>query len=241
MTQKSHRAAFYLKKENGFTLAEMLITLAVIGIIAVLTLPQLITNYKKKETVVRLKKTYSLIQQILTASQADNGDIATWELPSDGHDFFETYIKNYVKYTKEYSSSELWKIAPRKLLNGNNYGGTTYSSSSKTSYHFLINDGTLITFNNHASHGYIWVGIDTNGLSTPNQIGKDTFLFIFTTEYGLQPLGGKGTPGSWNYGDYSRDTILSTKYYACNTSKNGYWCAALIINDGWKIKDDYPW
>lgn len=242
MTQKSHRAAFYLKKENGFTLAEMLITLAVIGIIAVLTLPQLITNYKKKETVVRLKKTYSLIQQILTASQADNGDIATWELPSDGHDFFETYIKNYVKYTKEYSSSELWDIAPRKFLNGNKYTGTTYVSSGKRAAHFLINDGTLITLNYDTY--MFWVGIDTNGLSNPNTIGIDTFLFIFTTEYGLQPLGGNGTQTIWSYGDYSRDKVMSTRRYACNklsADGSGYWCTALIINDGWKIKDDYPW
>ena len=244
MLQKSHRMTFDLKNMYGFTLAEVLITLAVIGIIAAIILSQLITNYKKKETVVRLKKAYSVVSQILMASQADNGDIATWEVLSDGHDFFETYIKNYVQYTKEYFSSELWDIASRKLLNGKNYGGTTYASSSKTSYHFLTNDGTLITLNNHSSAGYIWVGIDTNGLSNPNQIGKDTFLFMFTTEYGLQPLGGLGTTAGWSYGDYSRDTILSTNNNACNkqaASNSGYWCAALIINDGWELKDDYPW
>ena len=242
--EKSHRMTFDLKNANGFTLAEVLITLAVLGIISAIILPQLITNHKKKETVVRLKKAYSVVQQILTASQADNGDIETWDVPSDGYDFFETYIKNYVQYTQEYSSSELWKIAPRKLLNGNNYNGTTYGSSSKTSSHFLINDGTLITLNNHSSNGYIWVGIDTNGLSNPNQIGKDTFLFMFTTEYGLQPFGGNGTPAGWSYGDYSRDTVLSTKNNACNKQASldsGYWCTALIINDDWKIKDDYPW
>lgn len=40
----------------GFTLAEVLITLGIIGIAASMTMPSLIQNHKEKETVAKLKK-----------------------------------------------------------------------------------------------------------------------------------------------------------------------------------------
>lgn len=45
---------------NAFTLAEVLITLGIIGVVAALTLPSLIQNHKEKVTIVRLKQAYSL-------------------------------------------------------------------------------------------------------------------------------------------------------------------------------------
>ena len=55
--------------KNGFTLAEVLITLGVIGIVAALTMPSLIANYQKQVTISKLKKIYSILgQQILLAN-----------------------------------------------------------------------------------------------------------------------------------------------------------------------------
>lgn len=45
-----------LKSKRAFTLAEVLITLGIIGVVAALTLPSVITNYQKKQTVEQLKK-----------------------------------------------------------------------------------------------------------------------------------------------------------------------------------------
>ena len=47
--------------KNGFTLAEVLITLGIIGVVSALTLPSLITSYKKQEASARLKKFNSLL------------------------------------------------------------------------------------------------------------------------------------------------------------------------------------
>ena len=41
---------------------------------------------------------------------------------------------------------------------------------------------------------------------------------------------------------YNRDELANgSDYRACNKSKGGAFCAALIVMDGWQIKDDYPW
>ena len=72
------------KKKSAFTLAEVLITLGIIGIVAAMTLPALIQNYQKKQTVSQLKKAYSVISQALVSSQYDNGDMTEWNLMNLG-------------------------------------------------------------------------------------------------------------------------------------------------------------
>ena len=56
------------KRKNGFTLAEVLITIGIIGIVAAMTLPAVIGNYKKQEVVSRLKKFYVTLNQALLMS-----------------------------------------------------------------------------------------------------------------------------------------------------------------------------
>lgn len=60
-------------------------------------------------------------------------------------------------------------------------------------------------------------------------------------EYGLVPLGAPGTPSSWLYGEYNREKILTSGGNGCKKSASGYWCTTIIVHDGWKISNDYPW
>ncbi|PWL80398.1 hypothetical protein DBY21_01910 [Candidatus Gastranaerophilales bacterium] len=60
---------------TGFTLAEVLITLGIIGIVAAMTLPSVIGKYQKKVTVERLKKVYTSLSQALIYSVKDNDEI----------------------------------------------------------------------------------------------------------------------------------------------------------------------
>ena len=63
---------------NGFTLAEVLITLGIIGVVASLTMPALLANYKKQETVTRLKKAYSIVEQAIKLSEVYNESSEFW-------------------------------------------------------------------------------------------------------------------------------------------------------------------
>lgn len=86
--------------------------------------------------------------------------------------------------------------------------------------------------------------IDLNGFKSPNKFGRDVFVFVFeVTLDGVQPY-------QWNGGEDStikkldRDILRngpSGFRYNCNKSGRGMGCAALIMNDGWNIKSDYPW
>ena len=48
-------------RKQGFTLAEVLITLEIIGIIAAMTIPKLVSYYEKKVTLSKLKKVYTVL------------------------------------------------------------------------------------------------------------------------------------------------------------------------------------
>ena len=60
-------------KKFGFTLAEVLITLGVIGVVAAITLPILTKNYQKHVWVNQLKANYSIINQGFAKIMADDG------------------------------------------------------------------------------------------------------------------------------------------------------------------------
>lgn len=68
-----------IKEKLAFTLAEVLITLGVIGVVAAITIPGLITSYNKKITETRLAKFYSVFNQAIRLSVAENGDVDPWD------------------------------------------------------------------------------------------------------------------------------------------------------------------
>lgn len=59
--------------KKAFTLAEVLITLGIIGVVAAITIPGLITKYQKLATVVKLKKVYSQLNQVMLSINDDPG------------------------------------------------------------------------------------------------------------------------------------------------------------------------
>ena len=64
--------------KKGFTLAEVLITLAIIGVVAAMTIPTLIVNYQKREFASRLSQTFSILSNAVKMAQVEYGDVASW-------------------------------------------------------------------------------------------------------------------------------------------------------------------
>lgn len=66
-------------RRTAFTLAEVLITLGIIGVVAALTLPTLMQNYQKQVAINRLKVNYNVMSNAVRMAEAEYGDITTWE------------------------------------------------------------------------------------------------------------------------------------------------------------------
>ena len=91
-------------KRMGFTLAEVLITLGIIGIVASMTIPTLVGKYRKQVVVTRMQKFYSSFNQAIKLSELDNGEMSTWNMMGGGNyntpegsiEFFNNYLKKYM-------------------------------------------------------------------------------------------------------------------------------------------------
>ena len=242
----------------AFTLAEVLITLGIIGIVAAMTIPTLIANYQKKQTVSKLKQTYSIISQALTMAQAEHGDTTTWEVngiydtPTASPNFSkEDTIKNfvtkyfipYLKVAKDYGYTQYTKIGydgPFLPVSGNLKGGySNYDYKIMLSNNVLVNvglgtgclDGEKNPDGTCVTQVYrnIIFGVDINGFDKPNVSGKDRFAMAFDVR--------KKVFGFHNYGSSRRQGVLNN----CKTDDGSQLCGYLIFLDGWEIKDDYPW
>ena len=82
----------------AFTLAEVLITLGIIAVVAALTLPTVVSNYKKQVTVSKLQKAYSTINNAFKQSEAANESSEFCDDPvvTGSQSYFEKYFKPYL-------------------------------------------------------------------------------------------------------------------------------------------------
>ena len=226
---------FIMVKINAFTLAETLITLSIIGIVAALTIPSLISKHEKRTTALRVKKAYSELYQALTLSQTKNGPIAEWNYSNtDNIDNNRQFIKKYIL--------PYYKLQECSTQHNNNCG----LSVSDTAINYILPNGTGISIKPYAQT--IYVLIDVNGGKKPNYQGRDAFYFC-TKDNKLVATG-------WNI-EITRDDILNgkavfnnqpclCKKYDKNDTENPIYlqrrcCTPLLILDGWEFKDDYPW
>lgn len=238
-----------VRRTIGFTLAEILITLGVIGVIASLTIPTLIENYQKNQTVTQLKKTYSTLSNAIKRAEIDNGSHSGWILydGSDtlrsGYNFVNNYILPYVNYSQrcsrypQYGSRTIncfqkSDYQPYKMPNGDSVSSnsvTCFASGEGDNCQWvLLQDGSLLGIQSRM--GIIQFAVDLNGAAKgPNTYGKDVFDNMFLSQ--KQELSaGENLPTT-------NRNFLKTR---C-TSSSAYYCAQLIVFDGWQIKDDYPW
>lgn len=216
---------------QGFTLAEVLITLGIIGVVAALTIPTLIASHRNKVLEVQFKKQYSIIQQALLNMQEKEGLIPNYSnFPN--HEFVNTF-KNYysVMVDCKYSGCEAMDI---DAADGNyaNLTSKVYRTYNNAVYagsglfddgQFMISDGSFLLFNSSGASSRITITVDTNGYKkAPNRWGLDLFTFQIEESSGkLLPMGADGT--------YFRSPQLCSLN---STSKeNGITCAYKALSE----------
>lgn len=243
------------KSFNGFTLAEVLITLGIIGIVAALTLPTLITNYQKKRAVTQLKATYSILSQAFEMAKSDYGDMTYWDTgsyygqTSDSTklytSFAEKYFVPYIKPVKNYGVTSFKNIGYdgiyylNKTKDNNALGGQRYIVSLANGSIIAISlDGHCDQSSTDSNGNWvcdtgwyytsIYMIVDINGLQRPNTEGKDIFVMnVNSNKFGF-----------YNYSNTANDRNWLLNACSENSTENRH-CGRLIQYDGWEIK--YKW
>ena len=196
-------ACFENIRRFAFTLAEVLITLGIIGIVAAMTMPVLIANHREKETVARLKKAYSTLSNAYIGVLDEYGPPTNWDVESwnEINVMFSKYIHN-VKIC-EVSSKGCFASEKRKDLMNNTVNFMAGTSSGASSA-LVMSDGIIVGVGaqipleeallckslNYCFH----FTVDINGDKLPNRWGVDTFTFHVTGNK-IVPRGAAGTHG----------------------------------------------
>ncbi len=229
-------------KTFAFTLAEVLITLGIIGVVAAMTLPTLMHEYKIRQYKTGFWRTSSLIQSALKETANDFGydnyeDLyyICGDLPSMGNcatenaELFKELNDDFLSKFKVMNTAPRSKLWATKFKDFSGkystsytelYGVTTWNNPSGGG-HFLI-DGTLISsidFYHHGQYDGLSITFDTNGpYKGPNQYGRDLFLFNVGHWYKLcsEKAGGSIYNGRGCY-DYAKRDVNP------DDTNKGYW------------------
>ena len=205
-------------RKTAFTLAEVLITLGIIGVVAALTLPALINNYEKSVVETRMQKFYTNINAALKLSIVENGDMVDWTFPQDYYDadgsekFFNTYLKNNLQYLK---------TVPRVT-----------TSWPTNGIEVDLNDGSAFVLSG------TWITYYPNA-NKKLRSGVDSFIFIINKN-------GNSVIPHGNELKLNENTLkkVNDVVYSCNGNTHRDYnrsCAAYIMQNGWKIPKYYPW
>ena len=230
----------------GFTLAEVLITLGIIGVVAALTIQNLVISYQKKETAEKLKVAFTLFSGALERAKSDYSDLyMSREMYKDFYLYRKTYIDPYLVGAKPY------KGKPFSIYTSNGSVNTFFGYNNND---MCLPNGFCYLFKGLGGYNpdtdYEWVNylyliVDLNGPKKPNRVGRDIFYFALNVPY---REGGttKKVPllSGYVYGA-SEKTTREEMIKDCRGDTSGWpagkMCTLLIMNDGWEIKDDYPW
>ena len=218
--QNKHNAKHLQNKvlkhnSKAFTLAEVLITLVVIGVIAAITVPVMVQSYKKRVASEKIVQFYSMLKQAEAKSKIQGKDWKDWaDTASSSSDNTATTAKNFAHYYLlpylQYTKTE---------INGKDFN-------------VYLNNGSYFKMEKNYCIDFM---LDINGTKKPNVEGKDIFWFIYCpyswkndkTAAVIRPNG----IGTYN----TRTSALN----ACKQA--GKTCIALLYFDSWEFKSDYPY
>ena len=234
-TGATHVAHWDNSRKIAFTLAEVLITLGIIGVVAAMTIPTLMANHRKKVVETKLEKIYSVMNQAINLTNAEYGDVTNWIIDCGSSNSPTCSINEVENWFNSTIGKHLETLKTGKTKN-------------KTDDILLIylKDGSILGVTNYIYDMVFYVNSDA---ISNKQSGKNYFLFRFNPillshqnneeaqkdlKYSLKPT---FEPYS-NYWNGTREQLIDGHSFSC--AQNHAFCAKLIQYDGWKISKDYP-
>ena len=211
MTRQNHQT-------KAFTLAEVLITLAIIGIVAALTIPMLMNNISDKESKTAWKETYSMLSQATLRIMQDNDETMKGLCVGMDYQCIADLYEAYLSTTKTCDSSTFYGTCWSNSFTSLSGSSPGWGAGSGA----LLKNGSFAGFYYYAPNcDFSYIGtqlcgeiiVDVNGFKRPNVIGRDIFL-VKITDKGISPDGiNDGTTNS------------------CDPTSDGRGCSAKYLYD----------
>ena len=221
---------------HAFTLAEVLITLGIIGVVAAFTLPALIQKNNNKVVETRLMKFYSTINQAVRFAEVDYGEPKNWE-PAGSADVIKKYFLPYLPGSSFINESEL---AGYRVYVSSSDGNDSFTMNSGYASGLKLKTGETIHVPNgiNENSGLLQIGVLIRENTKSKYIsGKEYFTFFMDLSKGVVDV--KPWAEKWGVSSCTDNRNLLLSQCKSSTGHSAL-CLMLIECNGWKIPDDYP-
>ena len=210
---------------GAFTLAEVLVTLGIIGVVSAMTVPTLMQNYQRQSYVTQLHKTYNEFSQALLRYQTDRNAINLSEAGLSSQDAVNNFITTYFKNVKECDAMNNCFASSYKGLDGSTIDN--YKVDVKS--YVLASGVSIRPYYLKSGAKLVNIGIDINGQKGPNIGGRDLFWFYVYNNGVIDdyPIDANTVAPMTSA---ERDTQFTTY---CNSTADG--CFGKILNDNWQM------
>ncbi len=184
----------------GFTLAEVLITMGIIGVVAVLTIAVIVPKFKEYTYVHQFKVAYSVLQNAYTKIQSEDGDFQGY---SSAEELYEKFLPQLKVVEKCFKTEGCFPNITYDTLSNHSKYVNFYSSLCPK---LRLANGILVAFGNRELY------VDTNGDKGPNKLGIDMFHFRFQTVKPTLILGYGSENWMWESGFTYCDISCKTAF-----------------------------
>ncbi len=233
----AHARVSVNKRQVAFTLAEVLITLGVIGIVAAMTLPTLIQHRQEKITVNQLKKSYSILQQVYDRIVFETGSepkdrCMSGMYEENSHIIMANKFAPYLNIAQNCIGKDSAYTQKHCTDSG------TANSGVSTSVRLI--DGTTMNFRLwNGQSNWVWgtskplgavcgrITVDVNGPKSPNKSGFDQFGF-YLTNYGIVPVGTQAE-SEHAFEKFCNQAVAPWGTDLGGNFSNGYGCTAWVL------------
>lgn len=228
--------------KHGFTLAEVLVTLGIIGVVSALTIPTLVKNHQRQVYVTQLQKVVNELSQAADKAITDNNAVSLDETRygTNKANGARNFLNDYFKIVKDCGETATPCFADSyEDLSGNAIELSTpivaVSLASGASISILAtwyeppyneeNNGTIVK---NAYHSNYTLQIDINGRQGPNIAGRDLFTFDLYSDGKVA----SDYDNSYIDFDYERQKCIDSRNWG---GYGGIGCLNIIMQDGWKM------
>lgn len=218
-----------MQKITAFTLAEVLVTLGIIGVVSAMTVPSLMQNYQRQSYVTQLHKVYNELQQAAMSYKNEKNALNLVEAGLNSQAGANDLMTKYFKVIQSCDTT-VNCFAP--LSEYKRISGTSFTASVQSSNSYVIASGVSIRpLYGRDSNKLLNVLVDINGKKGPNILGRDLFMMCLynngmVDDYSTSAGSDAPLTEAQRTAQYNSDCVGTSSVYGC---------FGKILNDNWQM------
>ena len=221
-------------KSAAFTLAEVLVTLGIIGVVSAMTVPTLMQNYQRQSYVTQLHKVYNELQQAFLRYMTDRNAINMKEAGFNSQAAANSFIESTFKVVNSCGTSLSPCFKSRddyKKLTGETIASWGGCQGTRTHYSLASGASLGVCYRTDGTSMVAEIFVDANGQKGPNIVGRDLMNFFLYNDGTIDDYSGSAPPIS----QATRESMFNSVCAKAGNAGSWHGCLGKLINDNWQM------